>query len=122
MGYVSNEYVSVLLWCESGLCVVVYCVSHPDQLFDKECWGSPVQEGACPAPVSMEQSNVVFEKAGAMLKGAFQHAHALGVKTAVGTETPLSKPPATHGQSLLNTFYSMSRNNTFNRECTLCCC
>jgi len=45
-----------------------------------------------PAPTAPEASNEVFERAAGLLREAFTFAHRLGVKTCVGTETPLVVP------------------------------
>jgi hypothetical protein len=48
--------------------------------------------GAMPAPESPVICNQVFNRTAAMLRDAFTFAHKLGVKTCVGTETPLIVP------------------------------
>ena len=48
--------------------------------------------GCMPAPATPETSNEVFERSAALLREAFDFAHQLGVKTCVGTETPLIIP------------------------------
>lgn len=93
-----------------------------DQLFESECWGSPVQVGNCPVPLTAEGSAAVFDRTAEMLSGAFQHAHKVGIKTCVGTETPLSKPPMKHGTAALNLYYSETRQDSFatTTPCTEC--
>ncbi|MCC6696992.1 MAG: hypothetical protein IT365_15290 [Candidatus Hydrogenedentes bacterium] len=61
-------------------------------LFDRDDFGSEVMRGLTPMPNELEACNEVFERTGAMLRDAFQLASALGVKTCVGTETPLVVP------------------------------
>jgi hypothetical protein len=61
-------------------------------LFDRDDFGPEVMNGLMPEPQTAEQSNELFNRAGAVLKGAFTLARALGVKTCVGTETPLTVP------------------------------
>jgi hypothetical protein len=61
-------------------------------LFDRDDYGADVMRGLCPEPATTEHANEVFNRTAAMLREAFEHAHALGVKTCVGTETPLTVP------------------------------
>jgi hypothetical protein len=63
-------------------------------LFDRDDFGPEVMNGLMPEPSTAEESNELFNRAGAMLKGAFTLARSLGVKTCVGTETPLTVPSA----------------------------
>ena len=48
--------------------------------------------GFMPAPTTTEASNEVFDRTARMLREAFGFAHQVGVKTCVGTETPLVVP------------------------------
>jgi len=61
-------------------------------LFDQDDYGADVQRGMMPAPKTPEACNELFNRTSAMLRGAFEEARALGVKTCVGTETPLTIP------------------------------
>ncbi len=93
------------------------------QLFTSDCYGSPVQEGACPFPTTMASSNAVFNAAGALFNDSFTFANQIGVKTCVGTETPLSMPPT--GVPVvepLNLYRSPSRHDSFvtTTECDEC--
>jgi len=63
-------------------------------LFDRDDFGADVMRGFCPQPSAPEACNELFDRAGAMLAEAFKHARRLGVKTCVGTETPLIIPKA----------------------------
>ncbi|MGB2755551.1 MAG: malectin domain-containing carbohydrate-binding protein [Phycisphaerae bacterium] len=63
-------------------------------LFDRDDFGADVMRGFCPQPQTPEASNDLFDRSGAMLAEAFKHARRLGVKTCVGTETPLTIPKA----------------------------
>ncbi|MCX5655299.1 MAG: hypothetical protein NTY65_11685, partial [Planctomycetota bacterium] len=63
-------------------------------LFDRDDFGADVMQGFCPQPQTPEVSNELFDRSGAMLAEAFKHARRLGVKTCVGTETPLTIPKA----------------------------
>jgi Malectin domain/Glycosyl hydrolase family 67 N-terminus len=62
------------------------------ELFDRDDYGADVMRGACPQPTTPELCNGVFDRAAAMLSVAFDQARRLGVKTCVGTETPLTIP------------------------------
>jgi hypothetical protein len=62
------------------------------QLFERDDYGPEVMFGAMPWPDTPEERNEVFNRTGVMLKEAFEYAHTLGVKTCVGTETPLTTP------------------------------
>ncbi|MHB1033187.1 MAG: malectin domain-containing carbohydrate-binding protein [Pirellulales bacterium] len=62
------------------------------RLFERDDYAADVMAGACPEPRTPEATNQVFDRTGAMLDAAFRHARALGVKTCVGTETPLVVP------------------------------
>ena len=64
------------------------------QLFAADAYGPAVQDGIMPGPATPEQNNELFNRAGAMFRNAFAHARALGVKTCIGTETPLKIPKA----------------------------
>ncbi|MEI7728063.1 MAG: malectin domain-containing carbohydrate-binding protein [Verrucomicrobiota bacterium] len=63
-----------------------------DQLFAADAYGHPVQQGLMPAPEGVEQCNELFNRTGALLHDAFTLAKRLGVKTCIGTETPLTIP------------------------------
>jgi hypothetical protein len=61
-------------------------------LFERDDFGSEVMQGLAPVPQEPEACNEVFERAGTLLRESFQLATKLGVKTCVGTETPLVVP------------------------------
>ncbi|MFO8013307.1 MAG: malectin domain-containing carbohydrate-binding protein [Phycisphaerae bacterium] len=61
-------------------------------LFDRDAYGAEVMRGLCPRPTEPEECNLLFGRVGRMLGEAFAFAHRLGVKTCVGTETPLKIP------------------------------
>ena len=61
-------------------------------LFPRDQYGPDVMEGNFPSPVTQDQCNLVFNRTADMFHSAFTFAHALGVKTCVGTETPLTIP------------------------------
>jgi hypothetical protein len=61
-------------------------------LFERDDFGPEVMFGFMPSPTAPEASNQVFERSAVMLRDAFGFAHQVGVKTCVGTETPLVIP------------------------------
>jgi hypothetical protein len=61
-------------------------------LFERDDFGCDVMTGFMPSPTTPDASNEVFDRAAAVLREAFEWAHRLGVKTCVGTETPLVVP------------------------------
>jgi len=63
-----------------------------DQLFERDAFGAEVMFDMCPQPEKPEESNELFRRTGDLLRRAFLHASRLGVKTCVGTETPLTVP------------------------------
>lgn len=67
-------------------------------LFESDDFGPAVMKGVMPVPATPEQSNQLFGEAGSMLKAAFTEAKALGVKTCIGTETPLTIPKLVRGR------------------------
>lgn len=62
------------------------------ELFERDDYGPEVMFGMMPWPETLEQRDELFNRVGDMLSEAFDWAHALGVKTCVGTETPLVIP------------------------------
>ena len=66
-----------------------------DQLFERDDFGPDYMQGMNPWPqMSGEKANELFDRMAGVLKDAFELARALGVKTCVGTETPLIIPDA----------------------------
>lgn len=63
-----------------------------DQLFDADLYGSDLMRGLMPAPTSPEGSNELFNRTGKMMNESFTLARALGVRTCIGTEIPLTVP------------------------------
>ncbi len=61
-------------------------------LFENDNYGPEVMNGLIPEPKTMEDSNALFNRTGALLKDAFEFARSLGIKTCVGTEMPLTIP------------------------------
>ena len=61
-------------------------------LFERDDYGPEVMFGFMPSPTTPEASNEVFDRTAALLRDAFSFARQVGVKTCVGTETPLIVP------------------------------
>jgi len=61
-------------------------------LFERDAFGAEVMGPWIPGPTTPEANNEVFDRTAAMLREAFGFARKLGVKTCVGTETPLVVP------------------------------
>ena len=62
------------------------------QFFERDDYGPEVMGEMIPGPRTPEERNAIFNNTGRMLKAAFTFAHALGIETCVGTETPLIVP------------------------------
>jgi len=62
------------------------------ELFESDEYGAEVMKGFLPVPKTAEDSIAVFNRTGAMLREAFSFGRALGIKTCVGTESPLTIP------------------------------
>jgi hypothetical protein len=63
-------------------------------LFETDAWGPDVHRGHMPEANTPAGRNEVFNRTAAMFKDAFSHGRALGIKFALGTETPLTIPTA----------------------------
>lgn len=61
-------------------------------LYDRDDYGSEVMRGLTPRPETPEQCIEVFARAGATFEDCFTFARTLGIKTCIGTETPLVAP------------------------------
>jgi hypothetical protein len=61
-------------------------------LFAGDVYGPAVMKGMMPQPQTPEQCNELFDRVGEMFRVVFTHAHHLGLKTCIGTETPLMIP------------------------------
>jgi hypothetical protein len=64
------------------------------QLFPDDAYGPDVMKGLMPHPNTPEQCNELFNRTGTEFRAVFMLAHKLGVKTCIGTETPLTIPDA----------------------------
>jgi hypothetical protein len=62
------------------------------QLFADDDYGSPVLQGCMEWPRDPKACNEVFNRSGEMFHTAFSYAHRLGIKTCLGTESPLGIP------------------------------
>jgi hypothetical protein len=62
------------------------------ELFERDDYGNDVMEDMVPEPKTPEDSNKVFDRAASGFHDAFGFARSLGIKTCVGTETPLTIP------------------------------
>ncbi len=62
-------------------------------LFDRDDFGADYMQGACPwNKMPPEECNELFNRMGAFLRDTFTYAKTFGVKTCIGTETPLLIP------------------------------
>ena len=63
------------------------------QIFERDDYGPDYMRGMNPwTQLSQKKAGELFNRMGKTLKEAFEYAHSLGVKTCVGTETPLIIP------------------------------
>jgi hypothetical protein len=63
------------------------------ELFDRDDYGADYMRGTYPwLKMSPEQCNALFDRMGDFLGDVFTFAHRLGIKTCIGTETPLTVP------------------------------
>ncbi|NQT36192.1 MAG: hypothetical protein HQ581_01805, partial [Planctomycetes bacterium] len=61
-------------------------------LLEHDDWGPGVMAGHFPNPTEPEACNEVFNRTGEMFREAFTFARRVGVKTCIGTETPITIP------------------------------
>lgn len=64
------------------------------QLFDRDAYSNDVMDGHCPQPATPEAAIEVFNRAAEVFRDAFTYARQLGIRTCIGTETPLVIPKA----------------------------
>lgn len=62
------------------------------QMFEKDIFGAEYMMDLGPNPKSFVQQNELFNRFGLLLADAFTFAQEVGVKTCIGTETPLTIP------------------------------
>jgi len=65
-----------------------------DQLYNEDIFGAGYMRGMAPWPPDSAACVELFERMGNVLNGAFSFARSLGVRTCIGTETPLTVPDA----------------------------
>jgi hypothetical protein len=65
-----------------------------NQLFEREDYGNDVMSDLAPEPAQATAAGELFRRTGTLLGEVFAQARALGVKTCLGTETPLIIPKA----------------------------
>ncbi|MGH7973519.1 MAG: hypothetical protein ACREIC_32790, partial [Limisphaerales bacterium] len=70
-----------------------------DQLFERDAFGPEALGEWLPQPATPDACNEVFNRTAATLADTFSFAHRLGVKTCVGTETPLVLPKAVQARA-----------------------
>ncbi|MCK4886974.1 MAG: hypothetical protein KAS96_06265 [Planctomycetes bacterium] len=63
-----------------------------DQMFEKDGYGVDYMRGMMDWPETDQEKNALFYRMGNLLKDAFDFANMLGIKTCIGTETPLTIP------------------------------
>jgi len=63
-------------------------------LFPDDIYGPDVMQGLMPLPKTPQESNELFNRVGRQMGVVFAAARKLGVKTCIGTETPLTIPNA----------------------------
>lgn len=61
-------------------------------LYDRDDYGVDYMKGMTPWPKTPEDQNELFFRMGTLLKESFTWARQLGIKTCIGTETPLAIP------------------------------
>lgn len=65
------------------------------ELFDRDDYGADYMRDTYPwRNMSPEQCNALFDRVGEFFSDVFTYAHRLGIKTCLGTETPLTIPAA----------------------------
>ena len=94
-------------------------------IYDYECSGHPTQAGnasLCPWPTSPQASADLFNAVGAMWKQQFPYWKSIGVKSILGTESPMPLPPFGQTRPTLNLYYSAQRQDHFatTTQCTQC--
>ncbi len=62
------------------------------QLFKENVHGAPYMAGIDPWPSTPGQERSLFDQSAAFFREVFRYAHSMGVKTCIGTETPLTIP------------------------------
>ena len=79
------------MWGYAAMKADDFCAGA-NQLFERNDYGPDVLHGRMPKPDSPLPCNALFDDVAAQMGQVFAQARALGVKTCVGTETPLTIP------------------------------
>ncbi len=79
------------MWGYAALKSDAFC-GGANQLFERDDYGPDVLHGRMPLPNSPLACNALFDEVAAQMGEVFAQARALGIKTCVGTETPLTIP------------------------------
>lgn len=69
------------------------------RLFATDAYAPEVMAGMIPRPATPEQCNELFNRVGAQMRVVFDSARTRGVKTCIGTETPLTIPNSVRERS-----------------------
>lgn len=65
------------------------------EMFDRDDYGADYMHDTCPwKGMSPEQCNALFDRVGEFFSDVFTFAHRMGIKTCIGTETPMIVPTA----------------------------
>jgi len=65
---------------------------NASELFEKSDYGNDYMDEMTPWPENLSEKNELFNRTGRFFREVFTYAHTLGIKTCVGTETPLITP------------------------------
>jgi hypothetical protein len=79
------------MWGYAAMKADNFCAGA-NQLFERDDYGPDVLHGRMPRPNTPLQCNALFDDVAAQMAVVFAQARALGVKTCIGTETPLTIP------------------------------
>jgi hypothetical protein len=79
------------MWGYAAMKADDFCAGA-NQLFERNDYGPDVLHGRMPAPNTPLQCNALFDEVAAQMAVVFAQARTLGVKTCIGTETPLTIP------------------------------
>ena len=79
------------MWGFAAMDTYDFCAGA-SRLFPADVFGPSVMAGAMPSPTTFDQGNRVFNNTASLFRAAFSHARALGIKTCLGTETPITVP------------------------------
>ncbi|HVX66052.1 MAG TPA: hypothetical protein VHA11_05605 [Bryobacteraceae bacterium] len=80
-----------LTWGYAAMNTAEFCAGA-GQLFESDVYGPEVMSDLMPSPATAAASNLLFRRTAELYGRVFATAHRLGVKTCIGTETPLTIP------------------------------